>query len=137
MHGAHGCSVIWEWFDFVGPEEVGRILRAVSWATCSLDLCLFWLAKTAWGVRSGWVLAVVNSSLREGAIPLPLKEAFGHPPLLKKPLLGPSSIFRGDCGDEGAEFFFDAGGGQIGCSLSAAQSEPLFCLQRKRWPKRH
>lgn len=37
------------------------------------------------------VLVVVNSSLKEGIIPLPLKEALVHP-FLRKPLLDPTIL---------------------------------------------
>lgn len=59
------CSIIWEWFDPVGLDEVDRVLDTVSATTYQLDLYPFWMMKASRMVISMWVQAVINISLEE------------------------------------------------------------------------
>uniref|UniRef100_A0A8C6VP90 Reverse transcriptase domain-containing protein n=1 Tax=Naja naja TaxID=35670 RepID=A0A8C6VP90_NAJNA len=66
-------------------------MRRLSSTTCLLDPCPSWLVYASREVTCGWLWAVVNASLREGAFTAALKEAVVRP-LLKKPALDPAEL---------------------------------------------
>lgn len=55
------------------PEEGDRVLRAVNAATSLIHVPPGW--SRAQERDCIWILAMVNSSLREGIVPLSLKKA--------------------------------------------------------------
>ncbi|XP_066477595.1 galactose-3-O-sulfotransferase 2 [Tiliqua scincoides] len=73
-------------FLLVQPEDVDRLLWSVRPSACLLDPCPAWLIRAASGGLAEWTGRVVNSSLREGTMPLSFKQAVVRP-LLKKPSL--------------------------------------------------
>ena len=78
-------------FQLLRSEDVDRVLGSVHSTTTPLDPCPSWLiGRSARGVRT-WVLEAMNASLREGVVPITLKEAVIRP-LLKKPNLDPRLV---------------------------------------------
>lgn len=72
-------QVIREEFDPFGPEEVYRARRTISIATCQLDLWLCCLVKAAREVTCGWVLVMVNSSVKKGVVLANFKKCTSAP----------------------------------------------------------
>ncbi|KAF7251034.1 putative RNA-directed DNA polymerase from transposon BS [Varanus komodoensis] len=75
-------------FQLLRPDDVDKVLGRVHPTTCLLDPCPSWLinnSKHGFGI---WILEVVNTSLWEGRVPAPLKEAVVRP-VLKKASLDP------------------------------------------------
>lgn len=56
------CLVIWELFESVEPEEVGRVFMAVTSTTCTLDPCPSWPVKEVQGLSYKSTIAMVKSS---------------------------------------------------------------------------
>ncbi|KAF7253219.1 hypothetical protein EYD10_00056 [Varanus komodoensis] len=75
-------------FQLLRPDDVDKVLGMVRPTTCLLDPCQSWLLKEASYGIGPWVREVVNTSLREGRVPFPLKEAVIQP-ILKKASLDP------------------------------------------------
>lgn len=71
---ALSCDVTWEVFEAVSLEKVAKVLGAVGVTTCVLDPCSFWLVNASWEKVGKWSHAMVNASLRDGMVPLALKE---------------------------------------------------------------
>ena len=87
------CHNLLDEFQLLQPED--RVLGSVHATTTQLDPCPSWLIKkSARGVCT-WILEVINSSLREGVVPAPLKEVVIRP-LLKKPNLDPGLVITID-----------------------------------------
>lgn len=82
-----------EKFEPVSPEEVDRVLEAVSSATCILDPCPSWLVKASRVAARGWVQALVNAASWEGAVP-PAQEAPLDPTVLDNFCPAPSLPVR-------------------------------------------
>lgn len=59
-------KVIWEEFDAIRPDEVGKLLKTVSSILSVLDPCSSWWAKAYWEVSYNLAIALINTSLREG-----------------------------------------------------------------------
>lgn len=74
-------------FHLVEHEGMDRILGSVSPSACLLDPCPAWLIRSARVGLVAWAERRVNSSLREGVLPMTLKWAVVHS-LLKKVLSG-------------------------------------------------
>ncbi|KAF7249282.1 Peroxisome proliferator-activated receptor gamma coactivator 1-beta [Varanus komodoensis] len=77
-----------EEFQLLRPDDVDKVLGRVRPTTCLLDPCPSWLINNSKHGIGTWILEVVNSSLREGRVPAPLKEAVIRP-VLKKASLDP------------------------------------------------
>lgn len=75
----------------VGFKEVDRVLCAVRATTYQLDHCPSWMVKASRMVTSRWVHSVINSSLQEGTVLGPFKEALVCP-LLKKTSFNPTYL---------------------------------------------
>lgn len=84
MPGERFYLVILKQFVPVGPDEVDRVLSAVSAATCQLEPCPSWLMKACRMVTARKVKAQVNSSLQEGTFPGHFKEVLVHSLFKKK-----------------------------------------------------
>lgn len=88
--GAPVYSSFWDSFQLIEPEDVDRIFWRRK-PSCLLDPCLAWLIRSTWGDLVKLTGRVVNISLREGMLPLTLKQAVVHS-LLKKPSLDPTNL---------------------------------------------
>ncbi|KAF7245550.1 hypothetical protein EYD10_08337 [Varanus komodoensis] len=75
-------------FQLLQPDDVDKVLGQVRPTTCLLDPCPSWLINNTKHGIGTWILEVVNTSLREGWVPAPLKEAVVRP-ILKKTSLDP------------------------------------------------
>uniref|UniRef100_A0A803SUT5 Reverse transcriptase domain-containing protein n=1 Tax=Anolis carolinensis TaxID=28377 RepID=A0A803SUT5_ANOCA len=84
------CSILWDSFQFVQPDDVDKILGAVRATTCVLDPCPSWLLKQASGGLVDWFVAIINASLGQGKFPSSLKQAVVRP-ILKKASLDPTN----------------------------------------------
>ncbi|KAF7245842.1 RNA-directed DNA polymerase from mobile element jockey [Varanus komodoensis] len=73
------------------PDDVDKVLGQVRPTTCLLDPCPSGLLKKAKDGIGTWILEVVNTSLRDGQVPAPLKEAVVRP-VLKKASLNPEVV---------------------------------------------
>uniref|UniRef100_A0A803TWG0 Reverse transcriptase domain-containing protein n=1 Tax=Anolis carolinensis TaxID=28377 RepID=A0A803TWG0_ANOCA len=84
------CSILWDSFQFVQPDDVDKILGAVRATTCALDPCPSWLLKQASGGLVDWFVAIINAFLGQGKFPSSLKQAVVRP-ILKKASLDPTN----------------------------------------------
>ncbi|KAF7245202.1 Receptor-type tyrosine-protein phosphatase mu [Varanus komodoensis] len=75
-------------FQLLRPDDVDKVLGQVHPTTCLLDPCPSWLLRKAKDRIGTWILEAVNTSLRDGRVPAPLKEAVVQP-VLKKAFLDP------------------------------------------------
>ncbi|KAF7236044.1 putative RNA-directed DNA polymerase from transposon BS [Varanus komodoensis] len=75
-------------FQLLRPDDVDKVLGRLRPTTCLLDSCPSWLINNAKHGIGIWILEVVNTSLREGRVPAPLKEAVVRL-VLKKASLDP------------------------------------------------
>uniref|UniRef100_A0A8D2JHL2 Reverse transcriptase domain-containing protein n=1 Tax=Varanus komodoensis TaxID=61221 RepID=A0A8D2JHL2_VARKO len=75
-------------FQLLRPDDGDKVLGRVRPTTCLLDPCPSWLINNAKHGIGTWILEVSNASLREGWVPVPLKEVVVRP-VLKKALLDP------------------------------------------------
>ncbi|XP_061449798.1 uncharacterized protein LOC133369018 [Rhineura floridana] len=84
---AQSCPVLLDEFQLVQLvqlEDVDKVLGQVRATTSALDPCPSWLIKASRNGTAGWAKEVINASLREGVVPLGLKQVVVKP-LLKKP----------------------------------------------------
>ncbi|KAF7241018.1 RNA-directed DNA polymerase from mobile element jockey [Varanus komodoensis] len=75
-------------FQLLRPDDVDKVLGRVRPTTCLLDPCPSWLINNSKHGIGTWILEVINTSLREGRVSAPLKEAVVRP-VLKKASLDP------------------------------------------------
>lgn len=85
--GERSDLVILKQFVPIGPDEVDRVLSAVSAATCQLDLCPSWVMKACRTVTARWIKGQVNSSLQERTF-----QRSPGLPLFKKLFLDPTCL---------------------------------------------
>uniref|UniRef100_A0A803T068 Reverse transcriptase domain-containing protein n=1 Tax=Anolis carolinensis TaxID=28377 RepID=A0A803T068_ANOCA len=85
------CSILWDSFRLVQPDDVDKILGAVRATTCALDPCPSWLLKQASGGLVDWFVRIINASLEQGIFPSGLKQAVVRP-VLKKASLDPANL---------------------------------------------
>lgn len=71
MMGALPDMVMWDQFELMNPEEVDRILSAVSPATCRLDVCSTCLMKVVREVTEGDNTFDLKQSPHQEVITLP------------------------------------------------------------------
>ncbi|KAF7244332.1 hypothetical protein EYD10_09255 [Varanus komodoensis] len=75
-------------FQLLRPDDVDKVLGQVRPTTCLLDPCPSWFINNSKHRIGTWILEVVNTSLREGRVSAPLKEAVVQL-VLKKASLDP------------------------------------------------
>ncbi|KAF7250584.1 CDC42 small effector protein 2-A [Varanus komodoensis] len=62
-------------FQLLRPDDVDKVLGQVRTTTCLLDLCPSWLLSKAKHGIGSWIWEVIITSLKDGRVPAPLKEA--------------------------------------------------------------
>uniref|UniRef100_A0A8D2J6W7 Reverse transcriptase domain-containing protein n=1 Tax=Varanus komodoensis TaxID=61221 RepID=A0A8D2J6W7_VARKO len=81
-------QLLMDGFQLMRPDDVDKVLGQVCPTTCLLDPCPSWLLTKAKHGIGSWIPEVINTSLRDGWVPAPLKKAVIRP-VLKKVSLDP------------------------------------------------
>ena len=76
-------------FDDVSPEQVEKIIKSASSATCTLDPIPTWILKQCFQELLPTITQIVNLSLASGEFPQLMKKVLVKP-LIKKQTLDPS-----------------------------------------------
>ncbi|KAF7251480.1 Papilin [Varanus komodoensis] len=81
-------QILLDEFQLLRPDDVDKVLGLVCPTTCLLEPCPLWMPTKAKHGIVAWILEVIITSLRDGRVPAPLKEAVVRP-VLKKASLDP------------------------------------------------
>lgn len=69
MQERRPCPVLWDRFQFIQSEDVGRILQSMRPTTCSLNRCPSWLLKSASAGLGDWLQSIVSASVTSAVMP--------------------------------------------------------------------